>query len=206
MSKTSLSNEVFLNFARESLKELDPIDVCARTGAVFHRDQEEYELTILGYPARVKLEDCSLEWHWSVWPLIHIITLHYLIHADGSKPKGDLISLYDVAPTASTRVGHMIKANIPPLTTCFAGDMPAFRDAVYLLGGDMLKPDTAELLIYPHIPIQITIWPADDEFPADARILFDRTLKNQLPGESIVYVADIAVQSLLTAAQKTGVL
>ncbi len=190
--------QIFLEHARKSLGELSPETVCERTGARYENGC--YRLSVLGSEATVAQGVVS--WRCPLQPVFEVITLHYLIYADGSKPKGELISLYDAAPTASTRAEQMMRANIPPLVACFATDMGAFAAATETLGGRMTGRDTAQLLIYPHLPIRITIMPEDEEFPADAQILFDRTLRAQLPAESMVYIADFAVQTLAVAAGK----
>lgn len=194
------ATQKFFKNARDDLEKLDTEDVCRRTGAEYDQDKNLYLLPYLGHIAKINAKTASMEWGWPIRSLFHILLLHYLIHADGSKPKGQLISMHEAAPLGSTRVTHMINSSIPPLIKAFSGDLEAFLMDAEILGGKRISNNTVEIPIFPHLPIQITIWPEDDEFPADARILFDKTIRGQLTPEDIVYVGDIAVQALYFAS------
>lgn len=194
------ATRVFFETARAALEKMDPQDVCNRTGAVYDAATAQYVVTYLGSEARAGARDCAMEWDRPIHSTFHITLLHYLMQADGSLPKGEWISLHDAAPVGSTRIESMLKSSIPPLIDAFAGDMDGFFAAAAKIGGEKVAKDTVRLSILPHIPTQITVWPADDEFPADARVIFDRTLRGQLFGEDLPYIADVAVQALVYAS------
>lgn len=196
------ATRIFFETAREALIKLNVDNTCERTGACYDASRGHYAIPYLGCEAWIDAQNAAMQWDRPITSLFHITLLHYLIYADGSKPKGDWISLYDAAPNGSTRVNHMLKANIPPLISVFADDMNSFFENAEKIGGEKISDSSIVIRILPNIPVQITIWPKDDEFPADARILLDKTIRGQLTAEDIVYVADVAVQALVVASGK----
>ena len=58
-----------------------------------------------------------------------------------------------------------------------------------------------ELNILPRLPLVIVIWRADDQFPARASILFDRTAAAHLPLDALNAAANLAVGALTKACE-----
>ena len=53
------------------------------------------------------------------------------------------------------------------------------------------------LCVLPRIPLTIVIWRGDDEFPARASILFDRTAAKQLPLDALATAVSLAVDAMV---------
>lgn len=191
-----------LRVATLEFAKLDSDDVCRRTGATFDKANNKYLLPCLGGTAKIDAVDCSLEWESTAQAKFHLVLLHYLIYADGSIPKGERISLHQVAPAGSAWAERMIKSATPPLANVFGEDIPCLYASAEKLGGQKLSEGTVEIPVLPHLPVYLTVWEKDDEFPADARILLDATLPRQLPGEDRLVVAEFTVLALLEASGK----
>ncbi|MCK5564852.1 MAG: DUF3786 domain-containing protein [Planctomycetes bacterium] len=77
-------------------------------------------------------------------------------------------------------------------------------DLLYTAAGP-LNPQKCEFgdasvrfLAFPNVPVHFIVWAADDQFPARASILYDRTADQQLPLDAIWSTTNIAVKSITT--------
>lgn len=61
-----------------------------------------------------------------------------------------------------------------------------------------------ELYILPRIPITIVIWRCDDEFPARASILFDRTAAAHLLLDALLAAVNLAIDAVIEACGQRG--
>ncbi len=61
-----------------------------------------------------------------------------------------------------------------------------------------------ELYVLPRIPLTIVIWRSDDEFPARASILFDRTAAAHLPLDALLTAVNLAVEALVQASGESN--
>lgn len=89
--------------------------------------------------------------------------------------------------TCESRASYRLPKRLGTIWTLFLWESPG---------------SAAKVPILPHILSQVTIWPADDEFPADARILFDKTKHGQLFAEDLPYIGAILAQALIWASGK----
>ena len=83
----------------------------------------------------------------------------------------------------------------------FSGHLPELEQACRTLGGKKLPHSDAGYQIdaFACIPVQFLFWDRDEEFPAQANILFDRGATGFIHVESLVSVASEGL-SLLTKA------
>ena len=58
-----------------------------------------------------------------------------------------------------------------------------------------------ELLALPRIPITIVLWAGNDEFPARASMLFDKTAAEHLPLDALWTLANVSAKALIDASQ-----
>ena len=59
-----------------------------------------------------------------------------------------------------------------------------------------------EILVLPRIPITLIIWAADEEFPARASILFDRSASEQMPLDALYALAKLTISTTVTLLQE----
>jgi len=57
-----------------------------------------------------------------------------------------------------------------------------------------------ELYVLPRVPLTVVIWAKNEEFPARASILFDKTAASQLPLDALGTAVNLAVKALVKAA------
>lgn len=93
------------------------------------------------------------------------------------------------------------KSVIDVFAETFSGHMRELETACLTLGGRKLPHSDAgyQIPAFECIPIQYLFWDKDEEFPAQANILFDRNAVDFIHVESLVTIASEGL-SLLTAA------
>lgn len=88
------------------------------------------------------------------------------------------------------------------LQETFSGHVEELRKACEKLGGKPLPQGDVgyQLSVYPFLDMAVYFWDADDEFEAQANMLFDSNITNFLHEENVVCVAADAVYYLTEAA------
>lgn len=88
------------------------------------------------------------------------------------------------------------------LQETFSGHVEELRKACEKLGGKPLPQGDVgyQLSVYPFLDIAVYFWDADDEFEAQANMLFDSNITDFLHEENVVCVAADAVYYLTEAA------
>ena len=89
-----------------------------------------------------------------------------------------------------------------PLAATFSGKTEALRRAAAALGGTPLTRCDAGFLLpaFACIPMQLLFWDGDDEFPAQANLLYDAGVTDFIHVESTVTLAGVALTRLAEAA------
>jgi hypothetical protein len=131
-----------------------------------------------------------------------ILLLHYLLTADGTPVAARWIAFrnlpgglgYDAAfqNRASRRLSH-----------AFGSDRVSFEAAARALGGERLSFGDASFLfrVLPRVWLSVVVYVADDEFPANANVLFDAVVDRYLPTEDLAVVGGMLAGRLIRAAQ-----
>ncbi len=89
-----------------------------------------------------------------------------------------------------------------PFARTFRGQSDALRAAAQKLGGKPLPHGDVgfELAAFECIPLRFFFWDADEDFPAQGNLLFDRSATDFIHVESIVTIASIGLRRLAEAA------
>jgi hypothetical protein len=124
-------------------------------------------------------------------PSISILLIHYLLTADGAPPSERWVTFRELPDGlfyAQAFVGHAEGAIAEKL----GRDPEQFRRAAEALGGEPLGLADASYRFQalPRVALAALLWQADDEFPAQARILFDAYAGHYLPTEDLSGLGD----------------
>ena len=92
-----------------------------------------------------------------------------------------------------------MKRAVNPLKKTFGQNISGFKKAALELKGKNVEPGDAafEFTVFPNVPIQLIIWEGDEEFPAEANILFDSSIASILPPEDIAWLSGMLVYRLM---------
>lgn len=94
------------------------------------------------------------------------------------------------------------KSVIDAYAATFSGKANRLRAAFEALGGRPLEVSDVgyELKGFDCIPVRFYFWDADDEFPAQANLLFDRSATDFIHVESVVTIASEGIRRIAEAA------
>jgi hypothetical protein len=90
------------------------------------------------------------------------------------------------------------------LISVFGSDPAALVTAGKRLNGKILQTGDAavELSYFPCLPITCILWRGDDEFPAEATVLFDETADIFFSAEDMAVAGQMAVLDLVRASRE----
>ena len=91
---------------------------------------------------------------------------------------------------------------LTPFVATFTGRLPQLRRALEAMGGKALPCSDAgyQVEAFACIPMRVLFWEGDDEFPAQANLLFDRSATDFIHSESIVTIATAGLYRLAKLA------
>ncbi len=131
---------------------------------------------------------------------IAIVLMHYLLTADGTPPADRWLAFRDLPDGmfyAQAFAGHAEGE----IARKFGADVPGFRQAAASLGGQPLALADASFRFQalPRLAVAVLLWAGDDEFPAQARVLFDAHAGHYLPTEDLAGTGDWLTHKLIHA-------
>lgn len=130
-----------------------------------------------------------------------VLILHYLMAAEVPAITGHWISYREI-PGASFYFGAFVKRAVDPLKKVFGRNISGFSRAAEKLQARKIENGDAgfEFSVLPAVPLQLILWEGDDEFPAEANILFDQTIGRILTPEDVAWLAGMVVYRLIALA------
>ncbi len=131
---------------------------------------------------------------------INIVLLHYLLTADGAAPADRWLSFRELPDGlfyAQAFAGHAEGE----IGRRFGADVAGFRQAATALGGAALELADASFRFQalPRLAVAVLLWAGDDEFPGQARMLFDAHAGHYLPTEDLAGIGDWLAHKLIFA-------
>jgi len=137
----------------------------------------------------------------AIW--LAILAIHYLNNAEGKIPTGKLKHFREF------KEGHFYEPAFNRRTkeiliSVFGQEPAPMIEAGRKLGGKILNQGDAsvELAYFPYVPITCMVWKGDEEFPAEATVLFDETADLYFSAEDMAVAGQMAVLELLRAARE----
>ena len=117
-------------------------------------------------------------------------------------PSGELVPFRNVKRVYPFEAAYM-RTIIHPFERRFTGHVPELRRALDALRARPLPQGDAggALEILPGLELAVTFWDADDEFPAQANMLFDANITDYMHEENVVCVASDAAEFLIEASR-----
>jgi hypothetical protein len=131
-----------------------------------------------------------------------VLILHYLMAQKMPSPADQWISYREI-PGASFYFGAFVKRAVEPLKKVFGQNISGFSRAAEILHGNKNESGDAgfEFRVLPAVTLQLIIWAGDEEFPAEANILFDKTIGQILSPEDVAWLSGMVVYRLIALAR-----
>jgi hypothetical protein len=132
-----------------------------------------------------------------------VLILHYMLPKQAPEPSGRWVAYREI-PGAAFYFSAFVKRAIEPLKKAFGQNPDGLDKASKVLNGKKVAPGDAafEFMILPKVPLQVILWAGDDEFPAEANILFDQTVGDILSPEDAAWLAGMLVYRLISISYR----
>lgn len=195
------------NMCKELIK-YDPEEVAKKTKAYYDSEKKQFTLTyfnkeyLISYPeGRVVLKDDEEK---DVFKdenrmLIHkMLILSYLYRATNSNLANKWVPLRELEGVGHAYQGFA-KTGIDKLVEVFGDNGELFFKAGLKLGGKKVNIGDVgiQINVFPNVPMAFGLWLADDEFPADATILYDSSAVKELHVEDVAGLCSLAADEIV---------
>ena len=120
---------------------------------------------------------------------------------DAPRPSRELVPFRQVKRAYPFEAAYN-QTIVTPFAEQFAGHVPELQGALDALGIRRLPQGDASgvLEVIPGLEIAVLFWDGDEEFPAQANLLFDSNITDFMHEENVVMVASNAVRLLVEAS------
>jgi len=192
--------------ASVELKKRDPASLAKAAGAVFS-PEKGLIVSFLGTEYRVEIHPqtdiAKVNSAEEVSIPDKILIAHYLLGAAGKKSAGKLITFRQI-PDGHFYFEAFQRRARDPFANFFGDNGRLFVKCAEMLGAVPVEIGDfgMEFSVFPHIRIQLVLWAGDEEFPADATILFDESIQRILSAEDIAVMCGSLVYRLIGLGRK----
>lgn len=178
----------------KELAAKDPSDVCTRASCKYDDVSKAYTISAWGddyiiYPHGFKI-NCIKKNNSDPHEYFYLFIIFYLLNVKKITIKNEWISQKDI-PGGPTffRGPHDVPTNL--ISGRYKNNISAFRERCLQLGG--VELDLADAAysfdIVPQIQVAVLYWEGDDDFLPEAKVLYDRTIIDQLSLDIIFALA-----------------
>jgi len=182
---------------RRQLCGRDLKTLAALTGTLLK--DNSFHFTLLGRPLRFTLPEFRIvDAGGAELPtFLQALILYYFVTADGTPLTGKWVSFADLpggrmyAPAFQGYTGN-------ELVKVFGADVAAFQKVCRASGGSPLEiADVAYgFQALPRLPLAVTYWVGDEEFPSTSKILFDSSACHYLPIDACAILGSLLTRTL----------
>jgi len=195
--KTQKENSLVVAYDRaaEILRRAEPDSVCTRTGATY--ESEIYGVTLLGTVYEIRMPDVSFVREGTP-TILEVLVLHYLTTMEEKPVTGEFISFSNI-PNGMFYFTSFKQRALDKLVGRFAKKPEMLVAAGAALGGRKWTAGkySSVIPVFPKIDLVVQIYEADDEFPAEANMLFSDNIVNFLPAEDTAFLGGYLVGALV---------
>jgi hypothetical protein len=126
----------------------------------------------------------------------------YLLNGGSGEPVGKFVPLDSLTGLVPTRRSYVYNSLESRLARYADKNQTRFHEAIINLngkpGGEVGSGGKSWIFdLLPKIPVQLIFYSGDDEFPSEARLLFDLTAVNFLEFEFLAVLATIFVEEII---------
>jgi len=193
--------------ARATLREVKPGKLVLRSGCR-QDDDGNFRLDFFWREYVISGDDftvCRADTGDEMPSFIQSIILTYLVTADGTTPSSRWVGFREL-PDGLFYVQAFQGYTGDRLVRELGGGIEAFRRAGERLGGGPLEIGDAGYVfrVLPRVHLGLVYWEGDEEFPSQARVLFEDTAAHYMPTDGLAILGSQLVGRMLKAAQDLG--
>lgn len=188
----------------KELTEANPATICKNTGCRYDKESKTYSLTVWGNefvinPPLKCVENITNTYKAHDYFALFIV--YYLLNAKEIIMENNWVSEKDIPGGAAFFRGpHEIPTG--KISEHFNNRMDAFNRVCTDAGGiEIEKADAAFYFqITPRIPVLVLLWNGDEDFPPEAKIMYDRSI-GELLSLDIIFALAVAICDRLGKAE-----
>ena len=136
-----------------------------------------------------------------------VLILHYLARSTEGlpSPAGDWLSLSELS-IGSGFADVYVERVVGPLRSAFGPDPERLYAVLESVPGERVaRADAAVVLqVFDGVPMLVDVYAADDEFDAEAGVLFDRSVTQVFCTEDVVELAETAADAVVDRGDRAG--
>jgi hypothetical protein len=127
------------------------------------------------------------------------LIVHYLASVKNIDVEGEPLSFREIPGGGSIYFPAFQRNAIRPIIERFGERPQELIKAGERLGGTPIRRGDAavEIPVFPKIPVTVIVWAGDEEIPANANILFDKTAKEQIHIEDLAVIGGVVAGKLV---------
>jgi len=188
----------------KDLAEVAPDSLCKNKGCTYNPSDESYSLALWNLqhtlnPKAKTISSSGLSGYVN-HEYYDLFVIYYLLKVRPEIITGEWISEKDLAggPTFF-RGPHLIPTQL--VSDTFINDIERFEGRCRKLGGTPVEMGDSAFTfqISPEIPVTVLYWVGDEDFPAEAKILYDRSIEDILTLD-IIYALAVEICHRLSHA------
>jgi hypothetical protein len=178
----------------KQLLECSPEEVCKRALCQYEKDSKKYFLHVWGNRYAISPETCMIEpiqeCAYQPHEFFYLFIIYYLLNVKNIEIFEKWISEKEMpGGTTFFRGPHTIPTSL--ITEAYKNNVNLFKRTCEQLGGTNINQADAAFVfqITPKMPIAVLYWEGDDDFPPEAKILFDQSIIQHLKLDIIFSLA-----------------
>jgi hypothetical protein len=131
-----------------------------------------------------------------------VLILHYIGANELPAPAGRWIAYREI-PGAAFYMAAFTKRAIDPLKKVFGANLGGLAIAAQRLNGQPVQAGDAafQFRVFPKIDVQVILWQGDEEFGAEANVVFDAAAGRILLPEDAAWAASLLVYRLMALSR-----
>ena len=129
-----------------------------------------------------------------------VLLLHYMQGGGNKLQPSPTRIAYREVKGASFYFSSFVKRAIDPLKKVFGQNAEGFKKIAHELKGTAIDAGDAgfRFQLLPKISLELILWEGDDEFPAEANILFEDNIADYLSPEDVAWLSGMLVYRLIS--------
>jgi len=198
-------NQSFQIAKERLLNVQDYASLCRNSGARYTRSKEKviFSLEYVGvtYEITLPIMEFRIPGSEAQIPIRDkILLLHYLLTAKGTPLSGNLITFKEL-PEGIVYFRTFQQRTIRHIVNRFGQEPKGLIEAGLKINGEKTDMGDAGITIkaLPRVPVTFVLWKGDEEFPAEASLLYDSTITDYLPVEDIIVLSEALTWKLVRA-------
>lgn len=194
--------------ACEALKRADIKERALKSGSTIEPISDEtysIKLAFLNRLCQISFPEIKIDYQESgadvpIWS--KILILHYLVKSEGYPLTGKWVNFREMSGGESYYPAF-VKRSEKPLLDFFGNRLELLVKAAMAFGGHKTHEGDMAVVVkaFPRVPIMMIFWSGDEEFPPEARILFDSTISTYLSTEDVAVLSQQMVFGLIQWAK-----